>query len=118
METMDQPANSLHEAALAAAITLTVISQLLMRMGARHHGRALSGFLNPWTIGGYSLFGAVVLLMVFAMQEITLRSAMAWASLSYTVTPLAAKLLLKDHLNSRMAVGSLVVGLGVLVFFS
>lgn len=115
---MDQLANSLHEAALAAAITLTIVSQVLIRMGARHRERILSVFLNPWTIGGYSLFGVVVLLMVFAMQEITLRSAMAWTSLSYTVTPLAAKLLLKDHLNVRMAIGSLVVVLGVMVFFS
>ena len=115
---MDQPANSLHNAALAAAISLTVVSQLLIRMGARHRERIFSSFLNPWTIGGYLLFGAVVLLMVFAMQEIALRSAMAWASLSYTVTPVAAKFIVKDYFNIRMAVGSLVVVLGVLVFFS
>ena len=106
----------IHELALAASIVITAFSQVMIRLGAMNKARAIASILNVKTALGYGMFVIVVLLMIFAMQEIPLRTAIAWNSLTYVLTPLAARWLLKDPLNPRMLVGSGVIMLGVVVF--
>jgi drug/metabolite transporter (DMT)-like permease len=105
-----------HALSVAAAIVLTGISQLLLRQGARRSNTALRILFNPITILGYALFAGVVLLLIFAMQRIPLRTVIAWNSLTFVLTPFAGWLVLDERLTPRMAAGAMVIVLGVVVF--
>ncbi len=105
-----------HETALAASIAITPLSQVLLRFGAKDSKTTLGAVLNFKTVLGYGMFGVVVLLIIFAMQTIPLRTVTAWDSLAYVLTPLAARLLLKDPLTAKTFLGAVVIMLGILVF--
>jgi drug/metabolite transporter (DMT)-like permease len=106
----------LHEIALATAIGITPLSQVLLRFGAKDSKTTLGALMNLKTLLGYSMFGVVILLAIFALQTIPLRTVTAWDSLAYVLTPLAARLLLKDPLTTRIFAGGLVIMAGILVF--
>ena len=106
----------LYELALALSIILTAFSQVLLRLGAKNKMRPYDSFLNIRSFCGYSLFFIVVLLMIFAMQKIQLKTAVAWNSLTYVFTPLAARVFAKDPLNLKIVSGSAFIVLGILIF--
>jgi len=95
---------------------VVVLAQLLLREGARGTESQLAAILSPRTIAGYMLMGLVVLAMIFAMQKISLRTATAWNSLVYILTPLAARVFLKEPLTVRMAGAALLIVIGIIVF--
>lgn len=101
-----------HWAALFASVLLAVASQLVLRVGARRR----RGSVNVVTAAGLALFGAVTVLMVYALQAIDLKSAIAVSSLTYVGTPLAERVLLGEHLARRTLVACHVILAGVLVF--
>ncbi len=95
---------------------LVVFAQLLLREGARNKTTSLAAILAPSSISGYLLMGCVILAMIFAMQKLPLRTVTAWNSLAYILTPLAARVLLKDPLSPRMAIAALLIVAGIVVF--
>jgi drug/metabolite transporter (DMT)-like permease len=96
---------------------LTVVfSQLLLRGGARGKRSSLAAMLAPRTLAGYALMGVVVLAMIYAMQKIPLRTATAWNSSVFILTPVAARIFLKDPLTGRMAGAALLIVAGIVVF--
>lgn len=105
-----------HEIALAASMAITPFSQVLLRLGAKDSKTAIGAVMNLKTLLGYGMFGVVVVLIIYALQTIPLRTVTAWDSLAYVSTPLAARLLLKDPLTTRIFAGAVVIVLGILVF--
>ena len=93
-----------------------VLAQILLREGARDKKSSLAAIIAPRSMAGYVLMGIVVLAMIFAMQKISLRTTTAWNSLVYILTPLAARVFLKDPLSSRMVGASLMIVTGIVVF--
>jgi drug/metabolite transporter (DMT)-like permease len=106
----------LHEIALATSIAITPFSQVMLRLGAKNSTTTIGAVMNPKALLGYGLFGVVVVLVVYALQTIPLRTVTAWDSLAYVLTPLAACVLLKDPLTARISIGAVVIMLGILVF--
>lgn len=105
-----------HEIALAATIGLTTLAQVMLRLGARGRTSLAASVLNVKSGLGYAIFCAVVLLGIFAMQAIPLRTVVAWNSLTYILTPLAARWLARDPLVGRTMLGSAVIALGILIY--
>lgn len=105
----------INEIALLSAILLTSFSQLLLRIGARHKKKK-EILINKATISGYLLFLIVVLLTIFAMQKIELKTAMAWSASTYILTPTISYILIKETLNIRMIFGSAIIVIGLLIF--
>ena len=62
------------------------------------------------------MFMAAVFLMIYAMQAIPFRTVIAWNSLTYILTPIAARVFAKDPYSKRMALGSVVIATGILIF--
>ena len=107
-----------HWIALGVAIILTSISQVLLRAGAKGKTSAQSAsFLNPKILFGYLLFFVVVLLMIYSMQEISLRTASALNSVTYILVPLMAHKFVNDPIDTRIILGSLTIIVGIVVFF-
>ena len=107
---------SLNELALAFSIVLASVSQLLLRLGARNKTKATASICNAKTFLGYALFLLVVLLMIYAMQQITLKMAIAWSSICYILIPLAAHWFLKEPLTNRMLAGTGLIMFGIIIF--
>jgi len=106
----------LNEIALGLSIILTALAQSLLRLGARDKKRIIASFLNIKTISGYLIFFIVVFLMIYSMQKIPLRTVVAWNSITYVITPLAARLFANDPYSKRMALGSFVIVIGIIIF--
>jgi drug/metabolite transporter (DMT)-like permease len=101
-----------HWVALALAILMTAISQVLLKIGACRDG----GSLNLITFTGLGMFGLVTILIVFSLQGISLKMVMALNSLTFIATPLAALIFLGEQ-PKRMDFwsGGLII-LGILIF--
>ena len=108
--------NYLNELALALAIILTGLAQVLLRIGARKRTKAIDSFFNIKTFSGYVIFLVVILLMIYSMQKIPFRTAVAWSSVTYILTPLLAHWIAKDTLSNRILTGSIVVVFGIIIF--
>ena len=105
-----------NEIALVLSIILTSFSQLLLRIGAKKADKELTIF-NLYTVLGYALFLVVMLLMIYAMQKITLRTAMALNSITYILTPIVAHYFIKDDLTKSMLFGSSIIIVGIVIFY-
>lgn len=106
----------INEIALLSAILLTSFSQLLLRIGARYKTKSSEILFNTATIAGYLFFFVVVLLTIFAMQKIQLKTAMAWNATTYILTPTISYLLIKESFDIRMIIGSVIIVIGLLIF--
>jgi len=104
--------------ALSIGIFLSAFSQVLLKSGARHKATWLASFLNMHTVIGYSLFVLVTVLNVYAMQTIPLKTVTAWVSLTYVLTLLMSRYLLKETLNGRMLIGAGMIVAGIVLFSS
>ena len=106
----------INELALLGAILLTSVSHTLLRAGARNKAKSVDIFLNSATLIGYLLFFVVIFLVIFAMQEIDLKTVIAWNATTYLLTPVISRLLIREPLDKRILSGSAVIVVGLLVF--
>jgi multidrug transporter EmrE-like cation transporter len=102
--------------ALYMGIVLTVCAQLMLRKGARLAESYRGSLMHPLTVLGYSFFLVTTLLNVFALRTIELKSLTAWASLTYALTPIGARIFLAESLPARSVLGALLVSTGLLIF--
>lgn len=100
--------------ALFFAILMTVGSQLLLKIGSSKP----SNSLNVTTLAGLLMLGVVTVLMVFALQEILLKVAVALNALSFAVMPLAAKIFLGEKITTKLYVGVAIIIMGIAIFLS
>jgi drug/metabolite transporter (DMT)-like permease len=110
------PSLLIHYLALGCSIVLTALSQVLLRSGAIRAKNWASSFMNWRSLSGYFLLLIVTQLMVFAMQEIPLRTMAAWNSSTFIVVLLAAWKFLGEKISPRTMVGSAIIVLGIVVF--
>ncbi len=106
----------INELALFGGILLTAISQTLLRIGARNKVKSTHIIFNPATLGGYFLFFVIIILVIFAMQKIELKTVMAWNATTYVLTPIVSYLLIREPLDLRIMAGSGIIVIGLLVF--
>ena len=107
---------SFNEVALVLSIVLTTLAQVLLRFGARNKSGAMTSVFNLHALSAYALLLIVVLLMMYAMQQVPLKTAITWVSTCYILIPLAAHWLLKEPLTSRMLAGGGLIVLGIVIF--
>jgi drug/metabolite transporter (DMT)-like permease len=107
-----------HELAAVAGVVLTVVSQVLLKLGARRHGhRTIRLFLNFFTIGAYSLLFVVTLFNLYAFQRIPLKAAVVLVPSTLLLVWAASVLLLKEHFSGRQAIGAALIVLGMGIYF-
>lgn len=104
----------LHYTALMAAILMTVAAQILLKIGAG----SVKGSLNVITLAGLTMFGLVTVLIVFALQAISLKNVISLSALTFVAMPLAARIFLGQNLTRRGVLGSVVIVIGIIVFLA
>lgn len=118
---------------MTLAITYILISVLAGAAGQilLKHGMELNGevtlsanqalpFLgrlatNPFVIGGLALYAGGTIFWLAALSRVDLSYAYPFASLSYVVMLLAAWILFDEHITPLRLLGTLIVGIGVML---
>lgn len=70
---------------------------------------------NPFVVGGLALYAGGTVFWLAALSRVDLSYAYPFASLSYVIMLMAAWLLFAEHITPLRLLGTLVVGLGVLL---
>jgi drug/metabolite transporter (DMT)-like permease len=105
-----------HTVALAAGIALTACAHLLLKSGASSRRRWLDSLTHWRTVAGFFLFALVTVLNVYALQEIELRTLVAWSAATYVLVVLASRVALRESLDAGKMVGSLLIAGGIILF--
>jgi drug/metabolite transporter (DMT)-like permease len=103
---------SSHYVALAASIVLTVVSQILLKIGSVKS----TGGVNALMLMGLAAFGLVTVMIVYALQTIELKTLIALSALTYIATPYAARIVLREILTVRQIIGTSFITIGIIIF--
>ena len=104
-------------------VSLTVTGQLLLKQGMLKVGRieSLSGvfpklihaFLNPFVIGGISVYGVTTVIWLVILSRIKLSIAYPMISLGYVLAIFFSWLFFKESVPNLRIVGAIVICVGV-----
>lgn len=98
------------------------LGQVLFKWGAVYDGRLSGPFLarvvaNPPLIGAFAWYGLTALLWFYVLTRVPLSVAYAFSLIGSCLVPLAGWLIFKEQASWTMAVGYLlmILGLGLVV---
>ena len=77
-----------HWAALAAAITSSMVGQVLLKTGAGGEGGFLAQLFRPSTVVGLGFYGVGALLYIVALRKIPMSVALPCTAASYALIAL------------------------------
>ena len=102
--------------ALAAAILIGVLGQLLLKTGVERAGDGLlAQFLNAFTMGGLACYGVGAIFYIVAIKRIPVSIAFPSVALSYVLVAIAAHLLWQEALGWQQFAGIGLIAAGILV---
>ena len=101
------------------SVLLASVAQMLLKKGAMiPHESFLKEYLNPWVMGGYVLMGLSLVLNVFALSRgVQVKEVSILESLSYLFVPFLSYLCFREKLNLRKAGSTLLILIGIIIFF-
>jgi small multidrug resistance pump len=102
--------------ALATAILIGVLGQLLLKTGSeRSADGILSQFLNPYTVAGLAAYGIGAIAYIIAIKRIPISIAFPSVALSYVLVAIAAHVLWQEALGWQQMTGIALIASGILV---
>jgi len=105
-----------HALALAAGIVLTATAQLLLKSGAAKRAHWLASFTHGRTLAALLLLAVVTVLNVYALQEITLRSFVAWSAVTCVLVLAGSSLALREKMDAARIFGVCLIAGGIILF--
>ena len=95
------------------------LSQLFLKKSAKAvHSSKVNEILNPMVIIAYAVFFCSLLVNIWAMSKgLQLKEMAMLESLGYVFVPLLSYLILKESISSRTICATLMVLLGIFVFY-
>ena len=95
------------------------LSQLLLKKSAKAvHSSQIYEVLNPKVIIAYTVFFCSLLVNIWAMSRgLQLKEMAMLESLGYVFVPILSFLILKENISRRAICATLIVIIGVLVFY-
>ena len=92
-------------------------SQILLKKAAnKKYETALQEYLNPYVIIGYGIFGLTTVLGVIAVRFIPLTLYAALSASGQVFVPLLSRIILKEEISRKKALGMAMIVIGVVVF--
>ena len=95
------------------------LSQLLLKKSAKSvHSSKIYEVLNPMVIIAYTFFFCSLLVNIWAMSKgVQLKEMAMLESLGYVFVPILSFLILKEKISRRTICATLMVLLGIFVFY-
>ncbi len=104
--------------ALAAAISVSLVGQVLLKAGAGGEGGFLAQLFRPATVVGLVCYGGASLLYIVALRRIPMSVALPCTAASYVVIALVGHFVFGEALGPQKAVAIALISAGVLVLAS
>jgi small multidrug resistance pump len=101
--------------ALAAAITTSLVGQVLLKNGAGGPGGFLSQLFRPSTIFGLACYGGAALLYIIALRRIPMSVALPCTAASYIVIALIGHFIFGESLGMQKVLAIGLIGVGVVL---
>ena len=104
---------------MLSSILSCSLSQLLLKKSAKvAHSSKVYEVLNPMVIIAYAVFFCSLLVNIWAMSKgLQLKEMAILESLGYVFVPLLSFLILKEKISRRTICATLMVLLGIFVFY-
>jgi small multidrug resistance pump len=99
--------------ALAGAIILGVVGQLLLKSGALRSDDVADQILNPLTITGFAVYAPAALLYLICLRKLPLSVAYPSIAVGYIAVALASHLLWHEPLGWTRIAGTALIVSGV-----
>ena len=105
-----------HWAALAGAITSSMIGQLLLKTGAGGEGGFLAQLFRPSTMVGLGFYGVGALLYIVALRRIPMSVALPCTAASYAIIALLGWHFWGEAMGAQklLAIGFIMAGVALL----
>lgn len=104
--------------ALAAAITVSLCGQVLLKAGAVGEGGFLAQLFRPVTMIGLVCYGGAALLYIVALRRIPMSVALPCTAASYVVIALVGHFAFGEALGPQKVAAIALISAGVLVLAS
>jgi multidrug transporter EmrE-like cation transporter len=104
--------------ALAAAISVSLFGQVLLKAGATGEGGFLQQLFRPATMVGLVCYGGASLLYIVALRRIPMSVALPCTAASYVVIALVGHFAFGEALGPQKVMAILLISAGVLVLAS
>lgn len=106
---------SAHWLALAAAISTSLIGQVLLKAGASGQGGFLAQLFRPTTIIGLACYGGAALLYIVALRRIPMSIALPCTAASYVAIALIGHFAFGETLGVQKIAAIMLICGGVLL---
>ena len=104
--------------ALAAAISISLLGQVLLKAGALGEGGFLAQLFRPATVSGLVCYGGSALLYIVALRRIPMSVALPCTAASYVVIALVGHFAFGEALGPQKMVAIALISAGVVVLAS
>jgi len=109
--------NSVFFAVAVLSVVISAFSQILLKMGAnKDYPNKIREYLNPYVIGGYSLFLVTTVLTLVVYSGLDYLSLPIIVALGYILVPVLSYLFFRERFSPRKVAGILCILAGVLVY--
>ena len=104
--------------ALAAAISVSLLGQVLLKTGAGGEGGFLVQLLRPTTMVGLVCYGGAALLYIVALRRIPMSVALPCTAVSYVIIALVGHFAFGEALGPQKVMAIALISAGVVVLAS
>ena len=104
--------------ALAAAISVSLLGQVLLKAGAGGEGGFLAQLFRPATMVGLVCYGGAALLYIVALRRIPMSVALPCTAASYVAIALIGHFAFGEALGPQKVVAIALISAGVVVLAS
>lgn len=104
--------------ALAAAISVSLFGQVLLKAGAGGEGGFLQQLFRPATVVGLVCYGGASLLYIVALRRIPMSVALPCTAASYVVIALVGHFAFGEALGPQKVAAIALISVGVVVLAS
>ena len=104
--------------ALAAAISVSLFGQVLLKAGAGGEGNFLSQLFRPATMVGLVCYGGAALLYIVALRRIPMSVALPCTAASYVAIALIGHFAFGEALGPQKVAAIALISVGVVVLAS
>ena len=109
---------TVHWLALAAAISVSLLGQVLLKAGAGGEGGFLAQLFRPATMVGLVCYGGAALLYIVALRRIPMSVALPCTAASYVVIALVGHFAFGEALGPQKVMAIALISAGVVVLAS
>ena len=99
------------------SVLISAFSQILLKKSAmKHYDNGISEYLNWTVIIAYAMFFGSTVLSIYSLKGISISFSTVIESMGYVFIPLLSYLFLKEKLNQRQFIGTMIIVIGIFLY--